>query len=326
MGNKNPPDERVVYLALKNVFKGSNAEVRQPKAIRKLIVQHQSQHDIADLSTFSAKLRFPEVFDVSPAQSAERKASEVKAARNEADAIRDAVQGRQTAVRKVLKVSAAVGTESVETCRDPKLPTDKRPCHIPSLFPHQLLTKVQDILEQACFDFGRQAMPDILRKNGWDCPEAAELNLWTAEFQQQQSEFADKQGGAGKPLDKLFRSVADIRHAAVHRIRVSARGIEQFILDAESLATLLGDAVRLKSLTDLRRGTQLAIEELERNKHLSEIRKNIAIQRAELARLEEVVVAEMIKEDGEYQTFAGTNLKQVILASGTFYLPPQRMI
>ncbi|KAH6985303.1 hypothetical protein EDB80DRAFT_733908 [Ilyonectria destructans] len=28
MGNKNPPDERVVYLALKNVFKGPNAGVR----------------------------------------------------------------------------------------------------------------------------------------------------------------------------------------------------------------------------------------------------------------------------------------------------------
>jgi hypothetical protein len=37
MGNKNPPDERVVYLALKNVFRGRNAEVRQPKAIRNLI-------------------------------------------------------------------------------------------------------------------------------------------------------------------------------------------------------------------------------------------------------------------------------------------------
>jgi len=35
--NRNAPDERVVYLALENVFKGPNAEVRQPKLIRKLI-------------------------------------------------------------------------------------------------------------------------------------------------------------------------------------------------------------------------------------------------------------------------------------------------
>ena len=50
MGNKNPPpDERVVFLALKNVFKGQDAGVHQNKAIRKLIKQHQEQEDVADL-------------------------------------------------------------------------------------------------------------------------------------------------------------------------------------------------------------------------------------------------------------------------------------
>ena len=90
MGNsKNAPDERVVYLALKIVFKGPNAGVRQPKSIRKLIKKSQGQGDIAGLleshnidmvcntarvllteqifeSTLKAKIRFPEVFDESP--------------------------------------------------------------------------------------------------------------------------------------------------------------------------------------------------------------------------------------------------------------------
>jgi hypothetical protein len=116
MGNKIHPDERVVYLALKNVFKGSGAEVRQLQRIRKLILNNQEQHDVANLikvynidtvcntartllterifeSTLKAKIRFPEVFDVSPTQSAAREASEVEAARNEANAIEDAIQG-----------------------------------------------------------------------------------------------------------------------------------------------------------------------------------------------------------------------------------------
>ena len=46
-------------------------------------------------STLKAKIRFPEVFEVSPAQSAERVASEAEAARSDADAIRDAAGGRQ---------------------------------------------------------------------------------------------------------------------------------------------------------------------------------------------------------------------------------------
>lgn len=46
-------------------------------------------------STLKAKIRFPEVFDESPTQSAEREASEAEAARNEANAIKDALRGPQ---------------------------------------------------------------------------------------------------------------------------------------------------------------------------------------------------------------------------------------
>ncbi len=46
-------------------------------------------------STLRAKIRFPEVFEVSPAQSAEREASEAEAARSDASAIRDAAEGHQ---------------------------------------------------------------------------------------------------------------------------------------------------------------------------------------------------------------------------------------
>ncbi|KAL2366233.1 hypothetical protein RJZ56_000881 [Blastomyces dermatitidis] len=134
MGNKNPPDERVVYLALKNIFKGPNAHVRQPKIIRKLIGRSQNQGDVANLvkahnidticntartllteqifeSTLKAKIRFPEVFDVSPVQSAEREASEVEAARNEANAIKDAVHGHQEDVRDAIQARGAIETE-----------------------------------------------------------------------------------------------------------------------------------------------------------------------------------------------------------------------
>jgi hypothetical protein len=139
MGKKNPPDERVVYVALKNVFKGCNAEVRQPKLIRKLIVNHQGQADVTDLvqahtieaicntarvllteqifeSTLKAKMRFPEVFDVSPAQSAERETSEAEAARNEANAIQDVVKDHQSVNPDVIQLSESVEKERGEQC------------------------------------------------------------------------------------------------------------------------------------------------------------------------------------------------------------------
>lgn len=115
---KNPPDERLVYLALKNIFKGTNAQLRGPKKVQNYIEKHQNEDGISTLitehnidnvrncahklmkegvfeSTLKAKMRFPEVFEISPAQSAEREASEAEAARSEADAIRDIAEGHQ---------------------------------------------------------------------------------------------------------------------------------------------------------------------------------------------------------------------------------------
>ncbi|KAK6362466.1 hypothetical protein LTS17_012839 [Exophiala oligosperma] len=109
----NLPDERVVYLALKESFKGADAHIRRAKKVREIIQKAQNNIDVRDLiqqhnlenvcsvtkalleqqifeSTLKAKIRFPEVFEISPAQTAERAASEAEAARLEADAIKSA--------------------------------------------------------------------------------------------------------------------------------------------------------------------------------------------------------------------------------------------
>ena len=116
---RNPPDERLVYLALKNTFRGADAQLRKSRKIRELILKSQKNNDVKDLikehnidnvcnaakalleeqifeSTLKAKIRFPEVFEVSPAQSAERSTSEAEAARNEANAIRVAAEGQRS--------------------------------------------------------------------------------------------------------------------------------------------------------------------------------------------------------------------------------------
>lgn len=338
-------------MALKNVFRGPNAEVRQPKVVRKLIAQRQNDADVSSLmktydidtvcnmarvlladeifkSTLKAKMRFPELFDVSPAQGAKRQASEVKAAINEAIAIHEVAKGCSEDVPNLVARAKVAETESPETCHNPILPAADNTPAIPSLFPvylslraqHRILTSVQSTLEDACFEFAQRTMPDILKKNNWDCSEAAELNLWAAELQRRESEFSGREDDIGKPLSQLFRSLSDIRNAAVHRICVSARGLEQFLLNGESLATLLGDTTRLKSLSELRRNIQQTVEELERNKHLlgsklKETLQKIAAQRAELDRAEEMAISEMMKEDGEYQAFAGKNLEEAVVSS-----------
>ena len=112
----NLPDERVVYLALKEFFKGTDAQIRKAKKVHDVVQGAQLNADVRDLiqqhnldnvcqvtksllekqifaSTLNAKIHFPEVFEISPAQSAARSVSEAEAARLEADAITSASGG-----------------------------------------------------------------------------------------------------------------------------------------------------------------------------------------------------------------------------------------
>ncbi|KEY74669.1 hypothetical protein S7711_09896 [Stachybotrys chartarum IBT 7711] len=347
MANKNPPppppDERVIYLAFKNVFKGQEAAIRNTKPIRKLIQKHQGQNAVADLvrehnidvlctatqvllsqeifsSTLKAKLRFPELFEPSPNQSAEKEASEAEAARHEADAIEQVVQSQH----EIAEPPPEKPPPSTLKEKDLGHPSTDASAGIPSLFPtylpfpiqHKLLVHLQNLLERACYEFGVHAMSSTLRDRQWNCAESVELNRWTDEVFKRKCILANA-GHTGVSLDEVLRSVANIRHTAVHRLRVSAKAIQQFLLDAETLATLLRNHVYIENIGKLRRETQTIIEELEQNKHflrsrLDETLQRIASQRAELELMEEMAIAKMKKEDDEYQTLAGRSLEEAI--------------
>lgn len=119
----NPPDERTVYLSLKNVFKGGDANLLKLKSIKKRILDCKEEPEIRALidehnidhvstaaksllakkifaSTLEAKTRFPEVFEVSPAQSLERESYEAEAAGSEVETFNDidAAEGDQETV------------------------------------------------------------------------------------------------------------------------------------------------------------------------------------------------------------------------------------
>ncbi|KAM6514289.1 hypothetical protein FALCPG4_015440 [Fusarium falciforme] len=83
---------------------------------------------------------------------------------------------------------------------------------------------------------------------------------------------------------------------------------------------LLGDAGRTSKIARLRLETQATMNELERNKHLLRLRlddtlRGIAAQREELQRMEEMAIAEMEREDKEYQILAGKSVEDTIASS-----------
>lgn len=110
MANQPSPDRRLVYLHCLSIFSGVNARIRRLRAVSRLLQQHQASIKILTreftLSAIAAiakelleeqifesipraKLRFPELFQPSKTQEAERAASEVDIVRIEAEAAQD---------------------------------------------------------------------------------------------------------------------------------------------------------------------------------------------------------------------------------------------
>ncbi len=112
MAKQPSPDRRLVYLHCSSIFSGANAQVRRPKAVSRLLQQHKASikiltkeftlpaitaiaKELLEEQIFEslprAKLRFPELFQPSETQEAERAASEAEVVRIEAEAAQDIV-------------------------------------------------------------------------------------------------------------------------------------------------------------------------------------------------------------------------------------------
>jgi len=155
-------------------------------------------------------------------------------------------------------------------------------------------------LETACYAFGRKSLVDIMVKEGWDCAESVELNQWTKLlFLHQNKCSAPSLQTLVRPLKEILDSVTQLRHTAVHRIKVSANRLESFLADSEISARLLEDNECTLYLARLQQETSVAVEELKRNKDLLEVGlgeelKKIAAKRADLERLENEAIRDML--------------------------------
>ena len=106
------PDKRLVYLHCSSIFSGANAQVRKAKTVSKLLQKHKESikiltkeftlpaiaaiaKELLDEQIFGslprAKLLYPELFQPSETQEAERAASEAEVVRIEAEAAHDVV-------------------------------------------------------------------------------------------------------------------------------------------------------------------------------------------------------------------------------------------
>nr|CEG05608.1 unnamed protein product [Fusarium clavum] len=130
----------------------------------------------------------------------------------------------------------------------------------------RILSEVQSTMEEACYYFAEKQFPEVLEEKEWDCPEAAELNVWVSVFFERRnfkllrrfSNFTKNTRDLGELLD----SMKQIRHSAVHRHPLTVTTIRRLVQEAIAFCRILGDNTRLEKLHAIWGAASIQIDQL----------------------------------------------------------------
>ncbi|KAF5243296.1 hypothetical protein FOXYS1_15315, partial [Fusarium oxysporum] len=333
--------DRVVFQATREIFVGEKSKTRKVKGVKRCISEHPgdrssvlqlvTQHGAGTVhqsilrllsdkvygSNLIASQRFPDLLESSVAQSEARTVLEEQAIRTEQPALEGILQtygddsqenSEWTEATTVLNdINDGIARNDVGN-------SSVLPVYLPFPAEHMLMEKIQKTLELACYQFGLRALPNVMQKQGWDCPESVELSKWAKLFGRKGNLVWE---GSSKPSKELLQSIAAIRHTAVHRLRTNSEGLERFLADAENLAGVLGDDIFTQAISQLRLDTQTTLIDLIRNKQfiqlqLEKAQEDIARQRAELNQKEQEILLRMASEDRKYRDQAGERLERAL--------------
>ncbi|KAH6842058.1 hypothetical protein B0T12DRAFT_273547 [Alternaria alternata] len=332
---KPPLTEKLVYLALKDVFRGDGSQPSTIEEIRKTIEKHKDEPKIGALiqshgaesvckvaqdllkyqifvSMAKAEVRFPEVFEVLPAQAEQATTTGTKIATSSSAAVRSAGTCKS---EELLGIGDRIRIRKVkERARSSSQNQSPGSVSLPLWDQHRVLVKVQYALEKACFTFAQKRLENVLQKEGWDCAEAVELNRWPKVLLTYPEDCnLNGLNEFDESLPNLLDSVTQLRHDTVHRVRLSSTEILQHLTDAVMFAQLLRDDECSEFISTIRRRTQDAIEELVRNKaildrRLDEIKSGFTAKRAELDRQEAAALEAAVRKHIKPTIYASDSL------------------
>lgn len=194
--------------------------------------------------------------------------------------------------------------------------------YIPYKIQHLVLTRAQQLLEECCYNFTAQWLPDLLEQRRWDCKEAIELNKWThaaiKRLDKVPSTFSSAfANDSALSLANVLVSANKLRHSAVHRLPTTAKGILEMVHSATRFARVLRDTIREQQFNELHRELESKIRALELNKNFLETNleqelQDIAKQRRELDEKEKEAIKSMLREDEDHGSLIGILLSDSV--------------
>lgn len=196
-------------------------------------------------------------------------------------------------------------------------PSSLFPVYLPFNAQHLILTGVQEILEQCCFDFVCTWLPEQIYQNDWETPAEVELSHWTKflpDWEPRLPPGAISNHCLEGHLKEACSQVEDIQNAAVHRLRLSAGTLHSQLTAAMALASYLQDEPRCAMLTRIFREFDDAISELESGKNFIENTFDrdaaaIAEQRRQLNETELELKCRVTREDTALKAKVGSKLR-----------------
>lgn len=192
------------------------------------------------------------------------------------------------------------------------------PCYIPFDAQHLVLTTVQGILEDCCFDFARQWLPSLVNEQRWVCAASVELNRWTQYLDERTlGDLGLNTGIDRAALGVLLVEIRNLRDVAVYRVPTTARGVSQLLHHAKRFSCLLRDNERTTTIDRIKEIVDDKIYLLELNKKVLESEANrklrvIREQQAALRLQEKDIIADMMQLDLERGKLASRVLRHSI--------------
>ncbi|KAI4288295.1 MAG: hypothetical protein L6R35_002444 [Caloplaca aegaea] len=347
MAQQRSPDRRLVYLHCSSIFSGANAQVRKAKKITQLLQKHKGAikiltkefslpavaavaKELLEDGIFEslprAKLRYPELFQPSETQEAERAASEVEVIRIEAEAIQDVVltsdneggdespnfeQGEPKTKPDGVSDDEAKAGDNIQT----NAVGQWQPTHDIQRTPraHKILVLVQSLLEECCLDFGNTWVPNLMEARKWKEAESIELTQWIKRFSKHAKSLplSAFDRVPGKSITEVLFGTSNLRHSAVHRLPTSAAGILNMLSAAIDFAEALKDSKRAERVFKIRTQLEASVQEVVQHQNLLECKltaqfEDIARRRAELDELERSSIEEMLETDEKQRTEVGS--------------------
>ncbi|KAI4138460.1 MAG: hypothetical protein LQ341_004659 [Variospora aurantia] len=336
MAQQRSPDRRLVYLHCSSIFSGANAQVRKAKKITQLLQKHKGaikiltkEFSLAAVAAVAkelleegifeslprAKLRYPELFQPSETQEAERAASEVEVIRIEAEAIQDVVltsdneggdespnfeQGEPKTKPDGASVDEAKAGDNIQT-------------NAVGQWQHKILVLVQSLLEECCLDFGNTWVPNLMEAHKWKEAESIELTQWIKRFSKHAKSLPLSAFDRipGKSITEVLFGISNLRHSAVHRLPTSAAGILNMLGAAIHFAEALKDSKRAERVLKIKTQLEASVQEVVQHQNLLECKltaqfEDIARRRAELDELERSSLEEMLERDEKQRTEVGS--------------------